>query len=660
MRLLVISLFALFLSLMLVIGGNAFLLTYLGVSLGVNGVSTSQIGIVMAFYSFGFAAGSYFCTSLVSKVGHIRTFAALTAITAIASVSYPLFDSVEYWSVLRLVGGFSAAGLYVIIESWFSAVATNSNRGTLFGFYQISAYAASSIAQFSVGYSDPKSPVPFTIACIVLLLAIIPLSLSRLQSPNIEAGPRMSWFSLYRKAPLGITSALCGGAMLGSYYALAPLYGSQTNMSVEHVSWLMTASVLVALAFAWPIGWLCDRLQRSHVMMGVVLIAAALSVVTVVITPFDFIYRIVVAALFLGLLSVVYSLAVALTNDRIDASARVAASSAVMTSYGIGSIVGPLVISYLMEIFSPNAMFISFAVILVFMALYVRYRQVKLPPIPVAAQETFVSAVPESQARPTFDPRSEYEDTHELEDLFPDGMVAAINGEKEDGEKTESDNASESDEAVKDTADAEASDLTNDNAANNDAVAPEDVTADQAESQTESVKNDSSEQENTSQTTDTKTEAPAATANPEEANNDSAESTPEKDQTAPSDAESTAGEFDEESQAETTLNEVDPWDATDLPEEPLWKPEEGEYFDEKEAHLSNADPVANPEGWENSAKEESPEASESATEAESSTIEGDNIAPAEVAQDNAAESGSDEKAQPVVANTESAVQKKER
>ncbi|MBS99933.1 MAG: MFS transporter [Oceanospirillaceae bacterium] len=427
MRLIVISLSALFISLMLVISGNAYLLTYLGVRLGAEGVPPTQVGFVMVCYSIGFAVGSHYCTSLVAKVGHIRTFAAFAALTAMASISYPLLDSVYFWALLRFVGGITAAGLYVIIESWFSAVATNNNRATLFALYQVAAYGSSTLAQLSVGYSETTSPVPFTAAGLVLLAAIIPLTLSRMQSPVIEPGPKMSLLALYREAPLGLTCAFTGGIMLGSYYSLAPLFGSLTQMSIAQVSQVMTASVLTALLLAWPIGWICDRVQRSSVMLVITIVGSFISIGVALTVDLPFILRLILMAALLGLLSLVNSLSVALTHDRIDSSARVAASSALMLSYGIGSIIGPVAGSMLMEAFQPATMFIGFAILLVLLTIYVRYRQKLMPPIPVTAQEHYVATMPETQVSREFDPRLDVEEekSSTIEDIFPDEWVEA-------------------------------------------------------------------------------------------------------------------------------------------------------------------------------------------------------------------------------------------
>ena len=87
MRLVIISLFALFFSLILVISGNAYLLTLIGVQLGQQGIAPSAVGLVMVCYSLGFVVGAFSAPKLLMRVGHIRSFAALAALAAMASIT---------------------------------------------------------------------------------------------------------------------------------------------------------------------------------------------------------------------------------------------------------------------------------------------------------------------------------------------------------------------------------------------------------------------------------------------------------------------------------------------------------------------------------------------------------------------------------------------
>lgn len=424
MRLLVISLLALFLSLMLITAGNSYLLTLLGVRLGEANISPSNVGLIMTCYSVGFAVGALYAAPMVSRVGHIRTFSALASICAMAAASYPLTDNIYIWAGLRTIGGFAVAGMLITIESWFSAVATNQNRASLFSFYLIASYSASALAQLLVGASGSIGAVPFVLATLLLIAAVIPLSLSRLQSPTLEQSTRMSLAGLWRITPLGLTSTFSAGLLLGGFYALTPLFGKITNLTTTEVSLLMFAAVTFTMLIAWPLGWICDRVQRSTILLFVCLLAALFCLLSGLGAAWGFLPRALLASLVLGLSASIYSISVAITNDLVNSSERVAASSALMLSYGIGSIIGPLGGSLLMEKISAPAFFYGFTLVLLLLALFTRYSQTQIPPIPIEEQRHFISAAPESQVAVDFDPRFEHAPDTPIEDLFPEEMAS--------------------------------------------------------------------------------------------------------------------------------------------------------------------------------------------------------------------------------------------
>ncbi|MBV0932574.1 MFS transporter [Marinobacterium weihaiense] len=419
MRLLVISLLALFVSLILLIVGNSFLITLLGLRFSLLGIDPSTIGMVMVCYSAGFVLGSLYADRVVRRVGHIRAFAVFAALAGMAALIYPMTYNVWHWGLLRGIGGLSIAALFITIESWFSAVATNSNRSTIFSLYQIAAYSAAALGQLLIGNGNPINYALFSLAALFIVAGIIPLSLSRMKSPEIpEHTEHMSLRQLVRQAPLGVMAAFTGGIFLGSFYALVPLFANLTGMKNQDVSIYMFASILAAMLVAWPIGWICDRARRSYVLLIVLVLASGACAANVLVIDLEFRWRLLALCVCMGLASTVYSIAVAITNDMMDSSQIIAASSGLLLSYGVGSVVGPLLSSTLMEQFGPAALFQTLAAALVLMAGYTLYRQYQVPPLPVEAQEHFVPAIPDVHAISDIDPRNdEFVDTP-IEELF--------------------------------------------------------------------------------------------------------------------------------------------------------------------------------------------------------------------------------------------------
>jgi MFS family permease len=404
----VTSLSALLLSIVLLVSGNAFLMTLLGVRLSIESVSADIIGWILVCYSIGFVLGTLYVHRIISRVGHIRTFAAFAAMAAVCSLLYPLAVSEPLWAVLRALSGFSAASVLVVIESWFSARATNANRGTLFAIYQIVFYTSVAGGQLLINVGEPASFVPFSLAAVLLTVALIPLALTRMEAPAIGAIERLSIFTLARESFTGVAGALICGVLIGSFYALGPVYATLVGLEVSRVSTFMASAIVAAMVVAWPLGLLCDRYDRRRVMFWVAMTAAVAAGLVVVFGAERLWLLTLLVAIFTGLSATLYPIAVAITNDRMASNRIVAASATLLLSYGVGSVIGPIVMAQLLAFLGPEGLFMGNAAFLVLLAVATSYRIASTEDVAVADQEHFVPAMPESSpALAEIDPRNE-------------------------------------------------------------------------------------------------------------------------------------------------------------------------------------------------------------------------------------------------------------
>lgn len=411
----VTSLSALLISIILLVSGNAFLMTLLGVRLSLESVSPDIIGWILVCYSIGFVLGTLYVHRIISRVGHIRTFAAFAAMAAVCSLLYPMAVSEPFWALLRGLSGFSAASVLVVIESWFSSRATNANRGTLFAIYQIVFYTSVAGGQLLINVGEPSSFIPFSLAAVLLTVALIPLALTRMEAPEIGVIERLSFFTLARESFTGVAGALTCGVLIGSFYALGPVYATLVGLEVSLVSTFMASAIVAAMVVAWPLGRLCDRFDRRRVMFWVALIAAAASGLIVVFGADRLWLLTLLVAIFTGLSASLYPIAVAITNDRMESNRIVAASATLLLSYGVGSVIGPIVMAQLVTVMGPEGLFIGNAGFLILLAVATSYRIASTADVPVAEQEHFVPAMPESSsALVELDPRNEgFLETHD-------------------------------------------------------------------------------------------------------------------------------------------------------------------------------------------------------------------------------------------------------
>ena len=77
--------------------------------------STVSIGLMGGAYFLGFTFGCLRGGDLVRRVGHVRVFAAMTAVASAAPLLHGLWAAVWMWSVLRVISGYFFSVLYVVI-----------------------------------------------------------------------------------------------------------------------------------------------------------------------------------------------------------------------------------------------------------------------------------------------------------------------------------------------------------------------------------------------------------------------------------------------------------------------------------------------------------------------------------------------------------------
>ncbi|KAA1174234.1 MFS transporter [Marinobacter salinexigens] len=423
----VASLSALILSIILLVSGNAFLMTLLGIRLSLEAVSPDKIGWILVCYSVGFVLGTLYVHRIIGRVGHIRAFAAFAAIAAGAALMYPMAVSEVFWAALRVVSGFSVAGVLVVIESWFSSRATNTNRGALFAVYMVVFYLSAAGGQLFVNIGDPGNFMPFSLAAILLLLALVPLSLTRMEAPVIEQVQRISIFTLGRESFSGVAGAVICGVMIGGFYALGPVYATLIGLDVAETSSFMATAIVSAMVLAWPLGWLCDRLDRRRVMFSVTLLAAGAAIAVALLGAANLWLLTLFVGIFTGLSATIYPISVAITNDRMESNRIVAASATLLLSYGVGSVIGPVAMAQLIDLLGPSGLFFGNAGFLLVLAVITSYRISHTEDVPVEEQEHFIPAMPETSPVLTeMDPRNEeFSESPEVEEAYEEQRQAS-------------------------------------------------------------------------------------------------------------------------------------------------------------------------------------------------------------------------------------------
>ncbi|MEX1298430.1 MAG: MFS transporter [Desulfotignum sp.] len=341
---------ALYSSVTLMMMGLGLLNTFLGLRLSLEGVSTQVTGLVMSAYFVGLVAGTTYCRKIIRNVGHIRAFAAFTAVTTAVVMIHGLYTSPLLWAVLRFTAGISNMGLFMVIESWLNECAEPRFRGRIFSIYMIVTYLGSTVGQQLLNAGDVHGQTLFLVAGVFMVLSTIPVAMTRSIHPKLPKLEQMALKTILRKAPIGMLGSFGAGLLHSAFYTMGPVFAHQTHLSVYQISWFMSLTVLGGLLLQWPVGMMSDRLDRSLVLPGLGIILAGISLVILLSSRYSLGMLLGSTAVFGGIFFSIYPVAVARAHDIFEAQDVVKVSSVLLLCYGIGAMFGPTLAAAVMSL----------------------------------------------------------------------------------------------------------------------------------------------------------------------------------------------------------------------------------------------------------------------------------------------------------------------
>jgi MFS family permease len=370
--------------------------TLIGLRAALEEFPTFVIGVVMSCYYVGYVGGSFSTPQLVQRVGHIRVFAALTAVASASILLQGLLVSPALWAVLRIVSGFCFAGIYVVAESWLNDRATNQSRGSLLAVYMLVLYVGLGAGQFLLNAADPAGPILFILTSMLISLSVVPITLSVQRAPEFEVGERIALAQLYRISPLGVVGVTVSGMLTSSLFSMGSVYARLNGFASADIATFMAVMILAAVFTQLPIGRLSDRRDRRSVLVAVCVLAACLALGAAVFGSTSRATLLMLAAGFGGIVLTLYSLSLSHINDHLAPAQMVSASGSVILMNGAGAIAGPPLMAVLMDAFGPPAYFGSMAVLVSALAVYTLWRKRQRAPVPVERKARFGGAQPQA------------------------------------------------------------------------------------------------------------------------------------------------------------------------------------------------------------------------------------------------------------------------
>ena len=353
-------------------------------------------GTMMSGYFIGYFIGANMVPNLVSKVGHIRVFAAFASIASLSALVHAVFVDPFVWTVSRFLTGFSMIGIFIIVESWLNDRATNKTRGKVLSLYMLVTYIGMSMGNLLLNVSSPKNYEPFIMISLLFSIALVPILLTKRKPPTFKKTSSIKIRELFKISPFGSFSTFCSGFIFSAMLTMLSVYAVTMNLSVFEISVLLVGVTLAGALFQWPIGSLSDNYDRRLIIISCCLFASVFTVLSIfysglsfnnlldeemlrfnyfaVGTGMDKTKLFVFIILLAGMILPLFSLNLALVNDYIPKEKFVAAGGGLNIIFGLGAMGGPIICSILMSLLGPNGFFVHLLFFLSVISLFGIFR----------------------------------------------------------------------------------------------------------------------------------------------------------------------------------------------------------------------------------------------------------------------------------------------
>lgn len=368
--------------------GNGFLGTLLGVRGYSIGFSPFTLGLIMSAYYLGYVAGTYWCPLLVRRVGYIRAFTALAAIASASALTHAVIFNPPVWMLLRFCNGVALFGLFMIVESWLNAVSTNRTRGRLFAVYMTVSLGAMAAGQFLLTLGRDDRYLPFALASLMITLSLVPVALTRVPAPETHPSLAFGGRKLYATSPLGFMGMLISGLANGAFWGLGAVFAQRHGLSPAQIAGFMASIIVGGALLQRPIGYFSDKFDRRRILRTVAFLAAAFALLLLlgtrlwlhVLFPAGFLYG--------GFAFAVYSLSVAHTNDHLVSEQILEATRGLLLVFGVGAAIGPLIAGAFMNLYE-GGLIVYFLLNWSALGAFALHRESKSAPIPMEEQGRF-------------------------------------------------------------------------------------------------------------------------------------------------------------------------------------------------------------------------------------------------------------------------------
>lgn len=238
-----------------------------------DGVSSALNGLNATALYIGTLLVSPIMEAPLRRFGYKPTIIAGGIFVIAALLSFPLWKSIVFWFVLRLMIGIGDHALHFSTQTWVTSTSSKERLGRNISIYGLSVGVGFAVGPLFVPLVDIYEGLPFIVSACLSFLAWSLVFFLDNDHPEVMAGDVVQGRFISRaKATVAVAwIAFLGpfgyGFLESSLNSMFPVYALRIDIPLSMVSLIIPAFAAGGIITQIPLGILSDKIGRKPVML---------------------------------------------------------------------------------------------------------------------------------------------------------------------------------------------------------------------------------------------------------------------------------------------------------------------------------------------------------------------------------------------------------
>ena len=287
---------------------------------------------------------------IIHKIGLAKSIIIAQIVTIILYFTFPIFESLTAWFLIRFTIGFAGALAWNAFDTWMLSMTNDDNRGKIISLYNAFFMIGFALGPMILSFTGTEGWFPFIVISSLSFIAILPLILLDISDPELPEKKPLPVIATIFAAPTIFGAAVICGLDDAMFAMNIPLFMMENGFTKKMGLQFITIATVGGIVTQPLIGILLDKLEKRLLMNTAVLIVFV-SPILFALNLDSFLIMIISCLIWGGAVSSLFAISLTMLGERYNASQVAGATAILVMIFESGSALGPFIAGPAMDIF---------------------------------------------------------------------------------------------------------------------------------------------------------------------------------------------------------------------------------------------------------------------------------------------------------------------